>query len=110
PSFPLTAPATSELHTLSLHDALPISLSPCLSSSSSSCCSPLPVAGSLASTHMPKDRAGGLTTLLLIPSFYGAIAWAAWLALYEARLIAWDPSPALADTLYVLVLGFYAVS
>src|SRR5207249_8003725 len=84
PSFPLTAPATSELHTLSLHDALPISLSPCLSSSSSSCCSPLPVAGSLASTHMPKDRAGGLTTLLLIPSFYGAIAWAAWLALYEA--------------------------
>jgi hypothetical protein len=59
---------------------------------------------------MPKGRAGGLTTLLLIPSFYGAIAWAAWLTLYQARLIAWDPSPALADTLYVLVLAFYVVS
>ena len=59
---------------------------------------------------MPKDRAGGLTTLLLIPSFYGAIAWAGWLALYQARLIAWDPSPALADTLYMVVLAFYVVS
>src|SRR5207249_8909162 len=45
-----------------------------------------------------------------IPSFYGAIAWAAWFALYQARLIAWDPAPALADTLYVLVLAFYGVS
>ncbi len=59
---------------------------------------------------MTKVQAGGLTTLLLIPSFYGAIAWAAWLALYQARLIAWDPAPGLADALYVLVAVFYVAS
>lgn len=57
-----------------------------------------------------KSKAGGLTTLLLMPSFYGAVAWTVWLALYQARLIAWDPPPGLADALYVLVASFYVAS
>ena len=59
---------------------------------------------------MSKRQAGGLGTLLLMPSFQGGLAWAFWLAMYEARLLAWDPAPPLANALYVLALAFYALS
>ncbi len=59
---------------------------------------------------MNRGQAGGLATLLLMPSVHGAVAWGAWLALYQLRLIAWDPAPPLADMLYLLVLAFYVIS
>src|ERR1043166_3064461 len=68
------------------------------------------VTSSVRQGTVSSGQAGGLATLLLMPSFYGAVAWGAWLALYELRLIAWDPAPPLADMLYVLVLAFYLIA
>src|SRR5712672_247112 len=59
---------------------------------------------------MNSKDGGGLSTLLLMPSFYGGAFWLFWLLLYDLRLIAWDPSPLLADIVFLLVPAFYIAS
>src|SRR5436190_14428202 len=59
---------------------------------------------------MNSNARGGLSTLLLMPSFYGGVLWVFWLLLYDLRLIAWDSSPLLADVVFLIVPAFYIVS
>lgn len=48
--------------------------------------------------------------LFFIPSFYGALAWGIWLALYLMKLVRVDPCSNAALALYLLVEAFFVLS
>lgn len=54
--------------------------------------------------------ADNLKCLFLIPSFYGAVTWGAWLALYLMKLIRVDAGGALAMGIFLLVEALFLLS
>ena len=46
----------------------------------------------------------GIRPFFFMPSFYGLVSWTIWWLLYELRLVRWDPEPALASLLFVVVI------